>query len=128
VPQEFVTVARLKGEVTVKVSEVAAAVPLLVTATVWVALVVPGATMGKTNCEGLTLSPARVWPVPVSGTATAATPEVEEETVSEAVAPPAAVGVKVTATVQLFWPLTLLNVAAQVLLLQAKLLADSPVI
>jgi hypothetical protein len=128
VPQEFVTVAWLKGDVTVKVSDVAAAVPVFVTVTVWVALVFPGATMGKTNCEWFTSRPAKVWPEPASGTVTDATPEVEEETASEAVAPPAAAGVKVTATVQLFWPLTLLSVAPQVVVPVEKLAADCPVI
>ena len=57
--------------------------------------------MGKTSCAGFTLSPAGVCPVPLSGTVTGATPEVDEETASEAVAPPAAAGVKITCTVQL---------------------------
>ena len=92
---------RLKGAVAVRVSELAAEPPVLVTFTVCAALDCPGAMMGKTSCAGLTLSPAEVCPVPVSGTLTGCTPEVEEETASEAVLPPAAAGVKITCTVQL---------------------------
>ncbi len=84
--------------------------------------------MGKRSCAGLTLSPAGVCTVPLSGTVTAATPAVDEETASEAVAPPAAAGVKTTCTVQLFWPLTLLSVALQVEASYEKLLAEVPVI
>ena len=63
--------------------------------------------------------------MPLSGTVTAATPAVDEETTSEAVAPPAAAGLKTTCTVQL--P-PLASVVGQVLALQAKLPADKPVI
>ena len=66
--------------------------------------------------------------VPLSGSGSAATPAVDEEITSEAVAPPAAAGVKTTPTVQLFWPLTLLRIAPQVEASYEKLLAEIPVI
>ena len=90
-PHVFST--RLKGEVAVSVSEVAAEPPLLVSVTVWDELDWPGVTMGKAICDAFTLSPAGVCPVPLSETLTGDTPEVDELTASESVAPPAAVGV-----------------------------------
>ena len=86
-PQVFCT--RLKGGAAIKLSDEAVEPPVLVMFTVWDGLDSPGRTMGKRSCAGLTLSPAGVCPVPLSGTGTAATPAVDEETFSEAVAPPA---------------------------------------
>jgi len=122
VTQLFCT--RLNGNVVVSASEVAVKLLLLVSVTVCAALEVPGATRGKTSCEGLTFSPAKDCPVPVRGTVTDATPEVDEETTSEAVAPPAAAGVKVTCTVQL--P-PLASVVPQVVVPVEKFAADAPV-
>ena len=122
-PQVFST--RLKGGVAVSVSEVAAEPPLLVSVTVWTGLDWPGVTTGKTSCAGLTLSPAGVCPVPLRETLIGETLEVDELTTSEAVAPPADVGVKVTCTVQL---LPLARVAPQVVVPYKKLVAESPLI
>lgn len=115
----------LKGAAVVSASEVAAELPLLVSVTVCAALEEPGATMGKINCEGLTLIPVKDCPVPVRGTVTDATPEVDEETTSEAIAPPASAGVKITRTVQLA---PLASVAPQVVVPVEKLEAETPVI
>jgi hypothetical protein len=111
VPQGLAVATKLKGGVAVSVSELATEPPLLVSVTAWAGLDWPGVTMGKASCAGLTLSPAGVCPVPLSETLTAATLGVDELTTSEAVAPPAAIGVKVTCTVQL---LPLASVAPQV--------------
>lgn len=123
VPQVFC--ARLKGAVAVRVIAFAVEPPVLAIITVCAALLAPGGTMAKTSCPGSTLIPAAVCPVPLNGTLTAATPAVEDETASEAVAPPAAAGVKITCTVQL---LPLARVAPQVVVPREKLAAESPVI
>jgi hypothetical protein len=104
---------------------VAVALPELVIITICAALVWPIVGSVKVNCDGLTLIPLVAVPVPFSGTETAATPSVEEETTSEAEFAPAEDGVKVTGTVQL--PLAL-NVVPQVLVPVEKLLACAPVI
>lgn len=96
---------------------------MLVSVTVCEGLDWPAATMGKTSCEGLTLSPAGICPVPVSVTLTGATPEVDEVTASEAVLPPAAAGVKITCSVQ---AAPLASVAPQVVVPVEKLAAESP--
>src|ERR1039458_1602999 len=120
-----VSSTRLKGSVAVSVSKLAAEPPLLVSVTVCDGLDWPGVTIGNASCAALTLSPAGVCPVPLSETLTAATPEVDELTTSEADAPPPAVGVKITCTVQL---LPLARVAPQVVEPYEKLLAESPLI
>jgi uncharacterized membrane protein len=123
-PSVQVFCTRLKGDAVVSASEVAAELPLLVSVTVCAALEAPGATTGKTSCAGLTFNPVEDCPVPVRGTVTDATPEVDEETTSEVVAPPAAVGVKITGTVQL--P-PLASVEPQVVVPVEKFLAETPV-
>ena len=116
--------ASLKGAVAVSVSKLAAAL-LLVTVTVREALDWPGVTMEKAICEGVTLSPDELCAVPVSGTLTAFTPEVEEEIASVAVLEPTAAGVKITGTVQLD---PAASAAPQVVVPVEKLAAEAPVI
>src|ERR1035437_4033425 len=123
-----VSSTRLKGSVAVSVSELAAEPPVLVIVTVWAGLSWPGVTIGNAICAGFTLSPAGVCPFPLSATLTGLTPD--EETTSDAVAPPAAEGIKVTCTVQLDAPAARVPqvVALQALGLHEKLLAESPLI
>jgi hypothetical protein len=71
--------------------------------------------------------------VPESGTLIVFGTALDEEITSAAVLPPAADGVKVICTVQLFWPTTLLSVVPQVVALQTvapqeKLAAELPLI
>ena len=76
-------------------------------------------------CAGLALRPDAAIPAPLNATATAFTPNVEDETVSVAAFPPVAVGVKITCTVQL---LPLFSVAPHVVVPVVKLPAAGPVI
>lgn len=125
--------ARLRGQVfcampnwelTDKVSEEAAKLAVLLTVTDCAALDWPGATAGKVNWAGFTPRPDATCPVPLSGTLTALTPRVEDDTTNAAALPPPAAGVKTTCTVQL---LPLASVAPQVVVPAVKLPAAGPV-
>jgi len=86
----------LNWELTVRRSEAAATLAVLLTVTVCDALDWPGATAGKVNWAGFTCRPDATCPVPFSGTGTTATPRVEDETTSVAALPPPTAGVKMT--------------------------------
>jgi hypothetical protein len=114
---------RLNGPVVVRASPAAAAWPLLVRVTVCAALVWPTAVATKLSSEGAALSPASDCPLPLSGTVTDFTCEVDEVTLSIAFTVPFADGVNVTWRVQL---LPLASVAPQVVVPVAKVDADAP--
>ena len=61
----------------------------------------PAATTGNAIWAGLVAKPEARIPEPLSGTEIGATPEVDEETASEAAMAPVAPGVKTICTVQL---------------------------
>ena len=61
----------------------------------------PAAITGKVICDGFAAKPVANCPAPFSGTETAETPEVEEETASVAEMEPVADGVKTICAVQL---------------------------
>jgi hypothetical protein len=125
-----VLLTRENGAVAESASELAVFVLVLAIVTVCGELDWPGATTEKLNCAGCTFRPDEDWPAPVSGTLAAATPGLDEEITSAAVAPPAAEGVKVTCTVQLS-PLASVApqlVALQMVVPQENSLADWPVI
>jgi hypothetical protein len=114
---------RLKGPVAVRTSPAAVAWLLLLTVTVCAALVWPTAVAAKVSSDGAAPSPPSDCPLPLSGTVTGFTCEVDEVTVSVAFAVPFAVGVNFTCTVQL---LPFASVAPQVVAPVAKLDADAP--
>jgi hypothetical protein len=116
---------RLKGPETITASPLALIPPVLEMVTVCEGLACPSACAAKLSCDGFTLSPAAVCPAPLRETVAAFTPRVDEEIVKLAAAPPDAVGVKMTCTVQL---LPLARFAPQVVASVAKLPADGPVI
>lgn len=107
---------------TANASGLTVALLVLLIVTVCAALDCPTLVTAKFNCDGLTFSPDSTCPVPLRGTVTGVTPGVEEETVNVAALPPAAVGVKITCTLQL---LPLASVAPQVVTPVAKLLDDA---
>jgi len=98
---------------------------VLLRVTVCAALEEPTMTAGKVSFAGLTLSPEVTWAAPFRGTEIGVTPAVAEETINVAELAPAAMGEKMTWTVQL--PPALKD-AGQVVIPVAKLPAEAPVI
>src|SRR6516165_8200438 len=123
VPQLFCD--RLNGPVTVRERLFAVVPPRFEIVTTWAAPALYNACAGNESWAGFTPSPAALWPIPVSDTATGDTPVVDDEMVRVAAAPPAVAGVKITCTAQLA-PAS--RVAPQVEFAVEKLAAAGPVI
>jgi hypothetical protein len=98
---------------------------VLLTVTICAALDDPTNVAAKVNSAGLTFRPETAFPAPLRGTVAGITPEVAEETVNVAEFSPAAIGVKITCTVQLD---PAISVAAQVVVPVEKLPAEAPLI
>jgi hypothetical protein len=113
------------AEVTESASWLAAMLLVLLTVIVCAGLEEPTVTAPKASCAGLTLRPEATFPAPFSGTEIELTPRVADEIINVAVLPPAAVGEKITCTVQLAPPV---NTAVQVVVPVEKLAAEAPVI
>jgi hypothetical protein len=108
---------RLNGAVTDSESPLAATLFVFVIVAVCTALADPRTVSVKLIWVGFTTMPDAFCPTPFSGTCTAATPSVDELTISVAAFDPAKPGVKMTCTVQI---LLLFSVAPHVVVPVAK--------